>query len=315
MTPAVAASLLLGALLQDPVATDTRRIPVQLGVSISPDTVTVGERFIALVRVRAPRGATVTMPRATDSAFASQATATALVGEPAVQPVIDSTGVTVSAAYRFAAWNTGPQLLGLPDILVISGGDTGYVSLADRTVFVRSVLPPDTTLRVPKPPRPVIELGRFDWRPLLIAALVLAVGGLLWRLWIWYRRRSSRPLDPFAAAEREFERIQAMGLIAAGEPERHAVLMSDVLREYLAARVEGIERSHTSSELLAKAGGIYGAAPGLGELLWRTDLIKFANNSVPADEADRLGGSSRAIVRSVENWLMEQEDLTQPKAA
>ena len=315
MTPTVVLLLFLRSLLQDPAAAETRRIPVQLGVSISPDTVTVGQQFITVVRVRAPRGAVVTMPRSADSVFAAQPNATALIGEPAVDTVADSSGITVSAAYRSAAWNTGPQRLGLPDVVVVSGADTGYVSLADRGVFVRSVLPADTALHVPKPPRPAIVLGTLDWRPLLIAALVLASALLLWRIWIWYRRRSSRPLDPFSEAEREFDRIEAMGLIGRGEAERHAALMSDVLREYLAARVQGIERSHTSSELLAGAGAIHKAAPGLGELLWRTDLIKFANNQVPVDEADRLGAAARAIVRSVETSLVDDETASQSKAA
>jgi hypothetical protein len=307
--------LLLAALLQDPTATGRREIPAQLGVRVSPDTVTVGEHFTVVIRVRAPRGATVTLPSTSDSTYAASPTATQLIGPPAIGPVADSSGTTVSGAYRFAAWDTGIQQLGLPDIIVVSGADTGYVSLADRTVFVRSVLPADTTLHVPKPARPQIELRPFDWRPLLIAALVLAAGLLLWRLWIWFSRRRERDLDPFSVAERDFERVEAMGLIAAGEPERHAALMSDVMRSYLAARVDGIAPSQTSSELLASAPHLHAHAPGLGELLWRTDLVKFANNSVDPAEADRLGSAARAIVRSVETWLRDQEKTLEAKAA
>jgi hypothetical protein len=312
LTPVV---LLLAALLQDPAATGRREIPAQLGVRIAPDTVTVGEHFTAVIRVRAPRGATITLPSTSDSAYAASPTATQLIGEPVIEPVPDSSGATISGAYRFAAWDTGIQQLGLPDIVVISGADTGYVSLADRTVFVRSVLPADTALHVPKPARPAIQLLPFDWRPLLIAALVLAAALLLWRLWIWFRRRRDRDLDPFSAAEREFDRVEAMGLIAAGEPGRHAALMSDVMRAYLAARVDGVAPSHTSSELLASAPHLHSHAPGLGELLWRTDLVKFANNAVDPAEADRLGSAARAIVRSVETWLREQEKTREAKAA
>ncbi|HEX5576752.1 MAG TPA: hypothetical protein VFX40_00185, partial [Gemmatimonadaceae bacterium] len=113
----------------------------------------------------------------------------------------------------------------------------------------------------------------------------------------------------------DFERVEAMGLIAAGEPERHAALMSDVMRAYLASRVDGIAASHTSSELLASAPQLHAHAPGLGELLWRTDLVKFAHNAVDPAEADRLGSAARAIVRSVETWLREQEKTREAKAA
>ena len=315
MTLAGFTILAFALLVQDPAATAAPRIPVRLGVSVTPDTVTVGQHFTVVVRIRAPREATVAMPRALDSAYAASLTATGLIGKPVIEPSSDSSGVLVSAAYRLAAWDTGPQQLGLPDIVVSSGRDTGYVSLADRTVFVKAVLPADTTLHVPRPPRPPMALTPFDWRNLLLAALALAVATLAWRIWAWYRRRSSRPLHPFAVAEREFQRIEAMKLVERGEPERHAALMSDVLRGYLAARVDAIERSHTSSELLANAAAIHASASGLGELLWRTDLIKFANTRISADEAERVGSSARKIVRSVEASMAERDKLDEAKAA
>jgi hypothetical protein len=137
---------------------------------------------------------------------------------------------------------------------------------------------------------------------------------LAWRLFIWYRRRS-RLLDPYSTAEREFARIEAMRLIASGQPELHAALMSDVLRNYLAARVDGIERSHTSSELLANSHEIQSGAQGLGDLLWRTDLVKFANHPVDELEAERLGHSSKEIARSVERALVERKEESERKAA
>ena len=297
----------LAASLQGPTATANPEIPAQLGVSVSPDTVTVGAQFMVVIRVRAPRGSSITLPAGSDSAYASSPTATQLIGKPVLQPIADTAGTTVSGAYRFAAWDVGPQQLGVPDIKITLGPDTGYVSLRDRTVFVQSVLPADTTLHKPKPARGLIELRPFDWRPLLIAALILAAALIAWRLWVWYRRRRDRELDPFTAAQREFARIEAMELIRSGEAERHAALMSDVLRDYLAARVDAIHRSHTSSELLTNAGPIYTYAPGLGELLWRADLIKFANNRIPPDESDKLGATAKSIVRSVELALLEQE--------
>ena len=95
----------------------------------------------------------------------------------------------------------------------------------------------------------------------------------------------------------------------------YAALMSDVMRGYLAARVDLIQPSHTSSELLASAPQIHAHAPGLGDLLWRTDLIKFANNTVDPGEADRLGAAARGIVRAVEIRLREQEGAAEAKAA
>ena len=291
------------------------QFPVQLGVRLTPDSVTVGERFVALIRVRAPRGATIEFPTESDSAARATATATQMIGKPAVQTVQDSLGVTGTAAYRLAAWDVGPQPLGIGDVIVRVNGKTGYVSLSSTLVFVRSVLPTDTTKRVPKPARPAIEIKPFDWLPWLIALVAIVVGAILWRLWIWYRRRKNAPLDPFTAAEKEFARIEALGLVAAAEGERHAALMSDAMRDYLSARAPGVERSQTSSELLASADWIHAVAKGLGDLLWRTDLVKFAAAKIAPDEADKLGAAARSIVRSVEAHLVEKEKADEERKA
>jgi hypothetical protein len=286
-------------------------IPVQLGVSVSADTVTVGQRFVAVIRVRAPRGATIEFPTAMDSASVNSLTGMEMIGKPAIATLPDSTSLTMSAAYRLAAWDIGLQRIGLPDVVVRYNGQTGYVSLADRGVFVKSVLPADSALRVPKPARPAIGITGFNWRPLLLALALLAAALGLWRLWIWYRRRLNAPLDPYEAAQREFARIEAMNLLQSGEGELHAALMSDVMREYLARRVPEIERSQTSSELLGASGRIQPAVGGLGELLWRTDLIKFARIGVTTEEAGNLGASARTMVEKVEEHFAAEEERAQ----
>ncbi len=300
---------LVALLLQAPA------FPVQLGARITPDTVTVGQRFEVLVRIRAPRGASIQFPIESDSLAKSSATATQLIGKPAVQLGQDSLGSIGTAVYRLAAWDVDQRSLGLGDIVVMVAGKTGYVSLASFHVFVRSLLPADTTKRMPKPPRPPIEIKAFDWRPLLAALAALVLAAILWRVWVWYKRRRDAPLDPFSAAEREFARIESMGLVAAGEGERHAALMADVMRDYISARVPGVERSQTSSELLASAGWIHGVARGLGDLLWRTDLVKFAGASVAPDEATKIGASARQVVNEVESHLVEEEKAEESRKA
>lgn len=298
--------LLAGLLMQ--VAAAQPQIPVQLGVNVTSDTVTIGQRFIAIIRVRAPRGSTIDFPAASDSASQASPTATQLIGKPVIQTIPDATATVMSAAYRLAAWDTGLQRLGLPDVSVKYNGRTGYVSLGDRGVFVKSVLPDDSTLRVPKPPRPAMEIKPFNWLPFLYALAALIAALIGWRVWVWYRNRKNAPVDPFTAAEREFARIEAMGLVESGQPERHAAMMSDVMRDYLAARVPEIERSHTSSELLASSRRIHSQAPGLGDLLWRGDLVKFAGARITGEEAQRIGAEARDIVRKVEEHLRLEED-------
>lgn len=285
----------------------TPHFPVQLGARITPDTVTVGQRFIVLLKVRAPVGATISFPAGVDSAAGASATAPQIIGAPLIDSLPDATGTTRSAAYRFTAWDVGAQRLGLGNIAIVVNGVTEYVSLADQVVYVRTVLPADTTKRQPKPPRQPIILVPFNWLPwlALLAAILLAL--LAWWLWRVWRRRRNAPLPPFETAEREFARIEALRLIESGESERYVAMMTDVLREYLAARVEGVQRSQTTPELLAAAGPVHPYAGGLANILSQADLVKFARQRIPPAEASALGAQARAIVRQVEDHYIELE--------
>jgi hypothetical protein len=298
-----------------PPAGATRQFSVQLGARITPDTVTVGQRFIVLLRVRAPAGATIQFPAGVDSAIAASPTAPQVIGSAYLDSVPDPAGTTRTAAYRFTAWDVGSQRLGLGNIAVTVSGRTEYVSLADQAVFVRSVLPADTMQRQPKPPRPPIALAPFNWWPWIALLVAILLALLAWRLWEAYRRRRDAPLPPFEAAEREFTRIEGLRLIEAGEPERHAALMTDVLRNYLAARVEGVQRSHTTPELIAATASVQAFAGGLAQLLSQADLVKFACVRIPPPDAQAVGDHARAIVRQVEDHFIQLEKAKTEKRA
>lgn len=297
----------------------TPHFTVQLGARITPDTVTVGQRFIVLLKVRAPAGATISFPAGVDSAAGASPTAPQIIGAPLVDSVPDLAGTTRTAAYRFTAWDVGPQRLGLGNIAVTVKGIAEYVSLAGQSVFVRSVLPADTTKRQAKPPRPAIVLTPFNWWPWLALLAVILLALFAWWLWRARRRRRNAPLPPFETAEREFARIEGLRLIESGEPERHVAMMTDVLRDYLAARVEGIQRSQTTPELIAAAARVHPYAGGLAHLLSQADLVKFARQRVAPADSQALGVQARAIVRQVEDRYIdlekEKNDKSEERAA
>jgi hypothetical protein len=198
----------------------------------------------------------------------------------------------------------GSRALGLGDAIALVNNLQQYVALGDVKVHVRSVLPADSAQRVPKPARELIEPPAPWWWPWLPILVALAILGLL--LWWYIRRRRRRKrgqpdVDPYELAEREFARVEALGLLEAGERGRFVALMVDVLRDYLARRVPGAAPSLTSTELLALVGaGRAAPAERLLPVLTEADLIKFARRPVTADRARELGREARAIVRDVD---------------
>jgi len=310
---ALAAMLLLQAGAAQSPATPAK-LPIRIGVAVTPDTVTVGERFTVIVRVRAPAGSTIEFPAGTDSGGTVDLAADVAVADPRLLPAGAGAPAEMeqTAGYRMATWDVETQPLGLGDIIVRAGIVERRVSLAAYSVFVRSVLPADSTLHVPKPARDVIQFAYPWWLKWLLLALGILLAALLaWWLWRVWRRWKSRPVHPAALAQREFHRIEQLGLPDKNEGALHVALMVDVMRNYLAARVDGVRASHTSSELVAaaRAGGVIesGWSAGLAELLRQADLAKFAAWRVDAARARELGADARAVVERVESRFAEQE--------
>jgi hypothetical protein len=288
-------------------------ITVQAGVAVDRDTVTVGDVIHLTVRVRAPLGATVNFPTAVDSLGPVQA-----LEPPVVRDGADSSAVDRVATYRLSAWDVGRQPIRLGDVIVQADDGERRVALSLPTLFVKSVLPADTALRKPKPARPLLDVRApipWWWWALAAAALLL-IGLGIW----WWRRRRRRVLtltgDPFADAQAAFARVEKLRLPEAGEPGRHAALMADVLRRYLAQRHVAASLANTSGELLSAVRGI-DTIPfdRLRRLLDEVDPVKFAAAPIATGRARELGDEAKAIVRDEHDARIAAESAAREAAA
>jgi hypothetical protein len=290
------ALLLLQAIAPQAAQNPRAELPVQMGYRVNPDTVIIGQPFNLFVKVLAPKGVRFEFPPGPDTTTSNGVRPIELRGEK----VVTMLGDTAVALYHLVAWDIGTQPLRFPDVRVTFEGQERRPTLGAASVFVKSVLPADTSLRNPKPARPLIVLPVINWLLWLgiLAAAVAVV--LLWWAWRRWRNRPKPPIDPYARAQQEFARIDARHLIEDGQRAEYFAAMVDVAREYLAARVPGVRRSDTTWELLRamKPGG--GVEMDLAGLLEQADLVKFARADVSLEEAREAGQTLRAIVDHVE---------------
>jgi hypothetical protein len=296
--------------LQGPL--QTAPPPVQLGIAVRPETVMVGTQFLIVARLRAPEGATIEWPSAPDTSETIE-----IVSSRMIDSSSDSVATEETARWRLTAWDTGTVTILFDDAVVRAPELERRVPLRTR-VYVRSVLPADTALHVPKPTRDILAAQPPWWRWILVAVAAAALISLL--LW-WYLRRRRRkpppaPVDALQHAEKEFARVERMGLLEAGERGRFVALMLEVLRDYFALRVPGASSSLTSTELMQ----YLKSRPQLplqrlGTLLAEVDLVKFARRAVTAERARELGHEARAIVRDAEKVVVRQQASTAEKAA
>ena len=278
--------------------------PVQLGITVRPETVTVGTQFIVVARLRAPEGASIEWPTAPDTSETVE-----IVSSRMIDSASDSLATEETARWRLTAWDTGAVTILFDDAVVRATDVERLVPLRTR-VYVRSVLPADTALHVPKPTRDILAAQPPWWRWIVIALAAVALISLL--LW-WYLRRRRRkpppaPVDALQYAEKEFARVERMGLLEAGERGRFVALMVEVVRDYFALRVPGAASSLTSTELVQ----YLKSRPELpvqrlGNLLAEVDLVKFARRAVTAERARELGHEARVIVRDVEKVVTRQQ--------
>lgn len=267
---------------------------VDVRVNIEKDSVRVGDPFRVFINVRAPRGASIEFPEALDSTSTVQS-----IDPRAIFAQPDSTGFSQNAVYRVAAWDVGRQPIKLSDVVVRVGDRTRSIPIIGRSIFVVSVLPADSASRVPKPARALFDDAFIPW---WFWAILAAIAAILFGLWWWWRRRKRAGeiheiVDPYVRARRDFERIERLGLVEAGERSRYVALVVDVLREYIADRVTGAPLALTSTELLAATQHISTLPHDrLLRVLNEADLIKFARRVVSVDRARDIGREAQALV-------------------
>ena len=272
----------------------------RISVGVVPETVTVGDRFRSVVRISAPAGFRVVFPPAPDSSAA-------------LQPV-DSARIIAAqgewtAVYPLVGWSTAlpsePPRLAVR--MIRPDGAAEIVRVALPLPSVRSVLPPDSAEVEPKPARDVVDLPRgFPWLA-LIAALIAALGALLW--W-WKGRMGVRPLplaapppsappDPRADALATLDRLRSAGLLERREWKEFHSRLAGVLRGYLAILSPRWSDDLTTWELIAmlREEGIEpGQVEELYEILSDADLVKFARREPTAADAERSWTAAREWV-------------------
>lgn len=263
---------------------------------VAPDTVTVGDHFRGVVRIVVPGGATVEFPEF-GMIDPVEARGPAQVGR-------DSAGAW-TATYPLVAWSTGDSMVAAISLSVRdSAGALEQYRVRMPLPVVRSVLPADTTLHLPRPAKAVIPIASPAPSPrgwMVLAILLAALLGLLG--WIVMRRRRQtilEPMDPREAALARLAEIEAAGHLGRGEVVAYHVRVSRVLREYLAARDVGEDL--TTTEVMDRArGGMMGetTARDLERLLRQADRVKFSGSDLMAGRE-----ATASFGESVRGWIM-----------
>jgi hypothetical protein len=282
-----------------PAAAAVAHARVQASARITPDTVRIGEPFLVVLHVRAPKGTTISFATGPDSGGTVEALDPRTLGAES-----DSSFTDYAATYRLAAWDLGRQPVAFAPATVHGGGADGAIPFGDLTILVRATTPTDAAHRIPRAARGLFAMPRMWWPVWQIVLAALGAILLLWLLARWWRRRpraEAPSADPFADATREFGTLDRIGLLDAGEPGRYVALATDITRTYLVRRLAPESMALTSAELIAAMAEDRRIPQArLQALLADSDRVKFAHQSVSAEEASAIGADARRLVEEAE---------------
>ena len=287
--------LLLGAVAASTHAQSPIDSVGRVTFKVLPETVTVGQPFVVSIRAIPPKGRQAIPPAVPD---------TGGLVEPLDPPIISRRGDTLAVRYRLLAWQPGVLSVAFGPVLMRR--DASEISVpVDVRVVVSSVLPADSSDRIPKDPRalfPFVSHWWDNWWQWLLALIAgLTAINLLYR----WRTRVVEPEpvveSPLLRAESAFARLDTRQLPTAGEGGRHVALASEIMRQYLFDIEPSLALALTNAELLRAVEPIQGIPDKqLGQLLRDVDTVRFSGGGVDVATARRVAGLARDLVRAID---------------
>lgn len=141
-----------------------------------------------------------------------------------------------------------------------------------------------------------------NW-PWIAAALAL-IGLAGWGLYLLLRPRPPEPvfISPYDAAMAELDRIEGLGLPAAGRFKEHYTMVAGVMRTYLEGEFAIPALDRTTSEILAEVRETNLDEDGAVEMRWLfvdCDIIKFTGLEPDEYEAGLMVGRAREILEMI----------------
>ena len=287
----------------------------EVTLSVEPQTVTIGEVFVATVQFTLPAGAEAIVP-GEDADFGGAEVRSFEQSEL----TLPDGGTRFTVIYALALWKVGGSRLNTPAIASRDAdGEIAEIEHAEATVTVSSVLPEGAEeIKDIRGPRAMPLLWwHYLVAALPVVALIVAIALLVG--WLRSRKRAEAPeeaaappLPPAEEALLALDELEREDLVAAGDIKEHYVRLSWIVRNYTERRwrLPALEETTGMLSYTMAGSGRVGdeTVEEITALLRRSDLAKFAKHRPEAVVAREDIGQAREIVRATRRREEVAED-------
>jgi len=288
--------------------------PEDVTVVIRPSqsSLTIGDSLTVFCTVTAPEGFRTGEPRAFDSSPFLDT-----VSRWKKQEILDY-GIT-REHYGFLTYVLNPDTLSVGPFAVEYTTPTGETKTATSNTLKLVVTGVLNISDPSKPPPPRPNRGPFEIAsegiPLWLVVLIITVIAVLAAVYFFYvRKRESpavppqpKPIDEIG----EFERIRSLQLHEKGRIRELYILVSNAMRGFIHRNMEPEALYKTTEEIIAHLSSDSpdaGILDGIKEVLYESDMVKFARYAPPAESASTIIDRALEPVRAVlENIKREKE--------
>ena len=294
--------------------------PINFSITVSAESLRVGDEFIIVIKADYPEEIKLSEPaaKAAEGAFV-------LKSEPQLKSKVRNGRKYDEYTFTLSVFDTGE--LETPSFEFFwydrEGNQQAVVSPSGK-IYIRSVLPTDTTgidikdIIGPKP------LPTRWWMYILIALAVLAVGSVIY--WLYKRRvkaveiPETPPEPPYDIAIRRLIQLKDENLPGKGKIKLYYSELSEIIRQYIQGRFDIVAVEATTYELKKRLK--HSELPNEKsvtalEILNRSDMVKFAKHipdSGVYGEDYELIKDVVVSTKPIEQPVNEQNSLSVKKA-
>lgn len=294
--------MLAGCGREVPRVESTGGPPVRVQVSVDKPSIRVGDLIRYTISVDSVTNARVRMP-----AFAEHLGGFAVSDWLRPEAVVKGGRRYETQTYVLETYLTGTYEISPARVEYELDGVTNEAVSTPICVEVRSVAAEGdlfSGIRDIKGPVSIPPAGERRWRAIALAAVMALMCGVLVTQFVrHWRRRSSRLEPPPAAHEVAYAALRALRekkLVEAGRLKEYYYELSLIVRHYIEDRFGLRAPEMTTEEFLQSLGS--GSVLSnehralLQEFLTESDLVKFANYAVSAEDATRAHDRAVAFI-------------------